>query len=259
MTTRSTQSKLSSVIWESKCTRVMFQKHDKMTNRISSQVLVLVKSSVFIEYVASWFDGILTIRTPEFFIREEPKSVFTYRYMISDCSGSSCAEKVEVTEVLKLWTSSDIRWLKQIIITINEVEKMIVLQVWCLERHLPFTDEVITFNFLAKVPREFTWKDRSWPKRFGFSVNDFVEMPITMTWAFPKFNMILWMTREESLEIFQDGCQIFLEGIRRQVKNYFHCMDWVCDNNDFGDVADVGSLVDATSNYEKFSFSTRNV
>jgi len=44
MTTRSTHSKLSNVIWESKHIRVMFQGHDKMTNRISSQIPVLVIS-----------------------------------------------------------------------------------------------------------------------------------------------------------------------------------------------------------------------
>jgi len=145
--------------------------------------------------------------------------------MIGDCSGSSCAKRVGVTEVLKPWTSSDIRWLKQIIITINEVEKMIALQVRHLECHLPFTDEVIAFDFLAKVPREFTRKNRSWPEGFGFSVDDFVEMPITTTWAFPKFNMILWTMREESSEILQDGCQMFLEKMEGQVKKFFCCMD----------------------------------
>jgi len=90
-----------------------------------------------------------------------------------------------------------------------------------LEHHLPFTDEVIAFNFLAKVPRKFTWKHRSRPEGFGFSVDSFVEMPITTTWAFPKFNMILWTMREESLEILQDGCQMFLEGMRGWVKKNF--------------------------------------
>jgi len=80
-----------------------------------------------------------------------------------------------------------------------------------LKHHLLFIDEIITFNFLAKVPREFTQKDRSWSEGFGFSVDNFVEMPITMTWAFQKFDMILKMTREESSEILQDGCQMFLE------------------------------------------------
>jgi len=101
--------------------------------------------------------------------------------MIGDCSESFCAKRVGVTEVLKPLISSNIKWLKRIIITINEVEKIIALQVRCLECHLLFTDEVITFDFLAKVPREFTWKNRSRPEGFGFSVDDFVEMSITTT------------------------------------------------------------------------------
>jgi len=49
--------------------------------------------------------------------------------MIGDCSGSSYTKRVGMAKFLKPWTSSDIRWLKQVIITINEIKKMSALQV----------------------------------------------------------------------------------------------------------------------------------
>lgn len=210
---RSTLRTLRNDIWESKHIRVTVNKHDKMRNWISFQVPILVISSALVKYVSSWFNGILTTRALKFFIWKESKSIFTYWCMIGNCSRSSCAERVIMSKVLKLQTSSNIRWLKWIIVTINEIEKMIALQVWCLKHHLPFVNKVITFIFLVQVPRKFAQKYRNQFEKFGFCVNDFVGMPIAMTWAFLKFNMILWMMREESSEILQDRCQMFLEGM----------------------------------------------
>ena len=67
-----------------------------------------------------------------------------------------------------------------------------------------FFDKVITFTFLAKVPREFTQEHQNQFERFGFCIDDFVRMPVILTWAFPKFNIILLVSREEQLEVFQD-------------------------------------------------------
>ena len=104
----------------------------------------------------SWFNRILSTRTLKFFIWEEPKFIFAYQCMIGDCSGSSCTKRIRITKVLKPQTTSDIWWLKQIIITINKIEKMFALQVWHLKCHLPFINKVITFIFLAKVPRQLS-------------------------------------------------------------------------------------------------------
>jgi len=122
--------------------------------------------------------------------------------MIGDHSSSSCAKRVRVAEVLEPQAASNVRWFKWIIVSINEVEEVIALQVRCLKCHHPFIDKVVTFEFLAKVPGEFIWKDRSWPKGFFFNVDDFVEVPIAVTWAFPELDVVLWMTIEERAKLF---------------------------------------------------------
>jgi len=50
-----------------------------------------------------------------------------------------------------------------------------------------------------------------------------------------------------------------LEEMKKQVKNSFHSINWVCDNNNFGNPWDIDSLVDATSNGKEFSFSRDDV
>jgi len=107
-----------------------------------------------------------------------------------------------VAKVLESWATSNVRWFKWIIVSINEVKEVIALQVRYSKCYHPFISEVIAFEFLAKVPGEFIWKDRSWPKGFGFNVNNFVEMPIAVTWAFPELDMVLWMMIEERAKLF---------------------------------------------------------
>ena len=79
---------------------------------------------------------------------------------------------------------------------------MIALQIRCLKYHLPFIGKVVTFEFLAKVLGELFWKDRSWPKRFGSNIDNFVEVPIAATWTFPELDVVLWMTIEERAKLF---------------------------------------------------------
>jgi len=119
--------------------------------------------------------------------------------MIGDRSSSSCAKRVRVAKVLEPLAASNVRWFE---ISINEVEEVIALQVRCLKCHLPFIGKVVAFKFLAKVPGEFIWKDRSWPEGFGFNVDDFVEVPIAVTWAFPELDVVLWMMIEERAKLF---------------------------------------------------------
>ena len=122
--------------------------------------------------------------------------------MIGDHSSSFYTKKVRVAEVLELQATSNVRWFEQIIVSINEVEEVIALQIRCLKCHLLFIGKVITFEFLAKVPGEFIWKNRSWPEKFGFNIDNFVEVPIAVTWIFPKLNVILWMMIEEKVKLF---------------------------------------------------------
>ena len=79
-------------------------------------------------------------------------------------------------------------------------------------------------------------------------------MPVILTWAFPKFNIILLVSREEQLEVFQNRYWMLLEGMSRWVENSFHHMDWICKNNDFGNITVVGYLIDAASNCEELGF-----
>ena len=60
-----------------------------------------------------------------------------------------------------------------------------------MKYHHLFIGKVVAFKFLAKVPEEFIWKDRSWPEGFGFNVDDFVEVLIAMTWTFPELDVVL--------------------------------------------------------------------
>ena len=162
-------------------------------------------------------------------------------------------------KVLKPWTIFDVQWFKWVVVAIYEVKELFILYVWCLKHHFPFINKVITFSFPAKVPREFTREHWDWFERFGFYINDFVRIPVTMTRAFPKFDVVLLVMREKCLKIFQNGNWMFLEEMIRQVKIFFHHVDWVYNNNDFGDIIIISCLVDTISNCKEFGFSTCDI
>jgi len=122
--------------------------------------------------------------------------------VIGDYSSSSYTKKVRVAKVLEPWAISNVRWFKRIIVSINEINEVIALQVRCLKCYHLFIGKVIAFKFLAKVLEEFIWKDRSWSEGFGFNVNNFVEVPIAVTWAFPELDVVLWMMIEERAKLF---------------------------------------------------------
>ena len=49
---------------------------------------------------------------------------------------------------------------------------------------------------------------------------------------------------------------MFLEWMRRWVKDFFGCVDWVCDNNNLGDITIGSCLIDAVSDSKEFSLHT---
>jgi len=66
-----------------------------------------------------------------------------------------------------------------------------------LEGHLPSIDKIITFSFLAKVPRQLPQKSWGRLELLSFSINSFVKGPITSTRAFPEFDGITDVGIEE--------------------------------------------------------------
>ena len=52
---------------------------------------------------------------------------------------------------------------------------------------------------------------------------------------------------------------MLLEGMERQIKYFFCCMDWVYYNDDFRDIVNASSLVDTTSDCDKLSFNTNDI
>jgi len=59
-----------------------------------------------------------------------------------------------------------------------------------LEGHLLFIDKIVTFSFLAKVPRQLPQKSWGRLKLLSFSINSFVKELIALTRVFPEFDSI---------------------------------------------------------------------
>jgi len=128
-----------------------------------------------------------------------------------------------------------------------------------LERHLPFIDNAITFQFFTEIPGIFIWEERSKIEGLHFDVINFVELPITFARALPEFNSVLMMIIEELSEVVKNESCLLLEHVQERVEDLFCHMDGIYDNNDFRYVLEMGCLINAVSNSEEFSFSASNV
>jgi len=62
-----------------------------------------------------------------------------------------------------------------------------------LEGYFPNICYIVALTFLAKVPGHFARKERNWIEHFSFLVDYLVEILVTMTRTFPKFNGIVLM------------------------------------------------------------------
>ena len=58
------------IVYESKSVSISLQKHNKMTKKISFQILIAIKSSAIIENMSLWFDRIQTTWVLKFFLRD---------------------------------------------------------------------------------------------------------------------------------------------------------------------------------------------
>ena len=74
-----------------------------------------------------------------------------------------------------------------------------------------------------------------------------MEMPLEIARAFPKFDRVVGLTVEEIAKVKQNSSWLNLEGIDREVKNSFDCVNRISDNNDLGNIIDACSLIDTIS------------
>jgi len=93
-----------------------------------------------------------------------------------------------------------------------------------LESHLTSIHNDITFAFLAKVPRYFARKKEYRIERLCFLINNFVESPVTMARALPKFDRILLVTREEIMKLDKSRCCINLIRMGHEIKDLSNYM-----------------------------------
>ena len=77
-----------------------------------------------------------------------------------------------------------------------------------------------------------------------------MKMLLEMARVFPKFNRVVDMTVEEIAKVRQNSSWLNLEGINRKVENSFDCVNRISDDDDLGNIINVHSLIDTTSNGE---------
>ena len=75
-----------------------------------------------------------------------------------------------------------------------------------------------------------------------------MKMLLEMARVFPKFNRVVDMTVEEIAKVRQNSSWLNLEEMDREVKNSFDYVNRISDDNDLGNIIDMCSLIDATSN-----------
>ena len=63
---------------------------------------------------------------------------------------------------------------------------MSTLAIQHLKYHFPVLKNIVTFGFLAIIPRCFAWEYRSRIRSLQFMVDSLVEMPIKTTGTFPE-------------------------------------------------------------------------
>jgi len=86
-----------------------------------------------------------------------------------------------------------------------------------------------------------------------------VKIPLELTRAFPKFDVISLTSGEELPKFIEDSCHVSLIWMRLGIENLLGCMDGVSDNNDLRDVFFVASLTKSAPNSKEFCFSAGDV
>ena len=64
---------------------------------------------------------------------------------------------------------------------------------------------------------------------------------------------------KEDLKFFNNNNDMNLKRIERRIKNLSYNIDWIGNNDNFGNAGKIGSLINTISNNRKFYFCTYNV
>ena len=94
---------------------------------------------------------------------------------------------------------------------------------------------------------------------FSFLIHHLMKWPIAMTWTLPEFNWVIGTEKKELPEFIWNKYRIYLERIKKRIKNSFYSINRICDDNNFKNPRNIDGFVDSTSNSKKFSFSRGNV
>jgi len=118
----------------------------------------------------------------------------------------------------------DIQQFYDIVITVKKIEELLSFEVQYLESHFPSIHNVIAFAFLTKVLRYFVRKKEYRIEKLHFLINNFVESPVTMVRALPKFNRILLVMQEEITKLDKGRCCINLIRMGYKIKDLSSCI-----------------------------------
>ena len=85
---------------------------------------------------------------------------------------------------------------------------------------------------------------------FSVIVNKCVKWLLIVAWIILEFNGIVWVFIEIWSKIFRDSNQLQLIKMSKEIKDSLSYMDRVSDNNDIGNVRELSSLINLTSDCE---------
>ena len=158
----------------------------------------------------SCFYGILATQTLELFSRKKSKLIFLYKGIIYYHSSSPSIKWVWITKELEPLSAFSYWWFNGFEITIYKIIEMSPFKIRCLKKHFPIIWDVVTFVFLAKIPRQFVRKDWSEVKLLCFFINSSIETPIAITRKIPKFDEIIVATFKKLSKFTRNSSKISL-------------------------------------------------
>ena len=73
-----------------------------------------------------------------------------------------------------------------------------------LESYSPKVQNTFTLSLSTKVPQRFIWEDRQHVEFLSFFVNYIMKILFLITWAVPKFDVMIVAILEKLSEILRD-------------------------------------------------------
>jgi len=132
---------------------------------------------------------------------------------------------------------------------------MIHLEVWCLESHLPVSNNWIIFIFHTEVPWQFTQEDWFEVIFLCFFVNNWMINPFSITRTIPEFNEVMSVLLKINSEILSYGNRLKLIRMRWWIKYASHWMDSISNNYDVWCISNLDCLINSISNCKQFCLS----